>query len=488
LRCRVVGEGGNLGLTQLGRVEAAHAGVRLNTDAIDNSAGVDTSDHEVNIKILLDAAVRDGSLAAGDRTELLESMTNEVARLVLDDNYEQNMLLAVDRAQAADLTSVYLRLMRDLEARGELDRALEYLPSDAELDHLMSLHEGLTSPELSVLMANVKIALTADLLPSQISTQPWFARLLSQYFPGAVVARFGDRLTSHPLANEIVTTMMSNAMVNHGGITYAFRIAEETGASAVEVARAYLVATEVFGLNDLWLRIEGLDDISPTAIQIELMLESRRLLDRATRWVLQTRGRTVDVDADIALFRDDVSRVGTQVGLMLRGGEANRLAAHIDDLVARGAPESLASDVAVLLDVFSLLDIVEIARRGGEDPARVADLYFAVSERFGGDVLLHRISSLSRADRWSALARAALRSDLYTALAALTSRISRATENEHDPVERINEWEASQTEGVARARSTLAEITALESGDIATISVALRAIRALIAQGGTPVS
>ncbi|MSV72469.1 MAG: NAD-glutamate dehydrogenase [Actinobacteria bacterium] len=485
LRCRVVAEGGNLGLTQLGRVEAAQAGVLLNTDAIDNSAGVDTSDHEVNIKVLLDAAVRDGSLAADDRTPLLESMTHDVARLVLADNYQQNLMLAVDEQQVGSMLSVHRRLLQSLEETADLDRILEALPSEVELERRAALGLGLVAPELCVLAAHVKIALTADLLPAGLSREPWFARLLRDYFPEAVVSAFGERLLSHPLSDEIVSTMTSNDMINRGGVSYPFRVAEETGAAAIDIARGFRVATEVFGLHEVWRRIEELDSSAPAQVQADLLLEARRLLDRATRWTLQTRGGAVDVDAEVATFRDEVRRLAPLVPGLLRGAEARRLAARVDALVDAGAPRELATDVAVLLDLFSLLDVIEIARKVGEDPASVTDLYFAVSERFGGDLLLLRITALTRTDRWSSLARAALRSDLYTALAALTSRILRSTPAGLEPAERIDRWEAGQSEGVRRARGTLAEITALDSADIAALSVALRALRALVAQGGS---
>ncbi len=489
LRCRVVGEGGNLGLTQLGRIEAARNGVLLTTDAIDNSAGVDTSDHEVNIKILLDAAVRDGALAVDERTPFLESMTDQVADLVLADNYEQNLVLATDFAQSSDMVSVHRRLLTALEQRGAIDRALEGLPSETELERRVALGQGLVLPELAMLLAHVKIGITADLLPAVMANEPWCGQLLRSYFPTQLAERFADRLGTHPLANEIVTTMVSNSMVNDGGTTYFFRIVEETGATAIEIARAYQVATEAFDLPELWSRIRALDGVAPPAVQTELLLETRRLLDRATRWMLQTRGRTVDVNAEVAILRPELRRLAPMVPGVLRGGEAQRLRLHIERLVAAGSPEPLAADVAVLLDLFSLLDIIDVSRRVGSDPVNVATLYFAVSERFGGDLLLHRITNLPRPDRWATLARASLRSDLYTALAALTARISRATPEGLDPLERIDLWESGQPEGVTRAHGTLSEITALDTADIATLSVALRALRALVAQGGqqTPV-
>ncbi len=483
LRCRVVGEGGNLGLTQLGRIEAARSGVRINTDAIDNSAGVDTSDHEVNIKILLDRVVRDGDLTAKQRNALLAQMTDEVGHLVLRDNYEQNILLGNARVQAHSMLTVHQRFIAALEARGDLDRALEFLPTDAEIDALYAAGDGLSSPEFAVLVAYAKITLTDDLLETTLADEPWFGRVLRGYFPEPVAERYESILDSHPLRRQIITTVVVNDLVNRGGITFAFRAGEETGAGPVEIARAYTVAREVFDLPSFWRRVEALDNQVPTAAQCALFLESRRLLDRATRWVLTARGGTVDVEAEVARFRDTIARLAPQVPDLLVGVEKERLAARTAELVALGAPEDIARESGALLDAFGLLDVVEVAQATGADAEDVAALYFMLSERYEVDRMLTRITRLPRDDRWSALARAALRSDLYSALTGMTRRVLESTRGISEPRERIEAWEAQQAEGLARARATLDEIGALEEFDLATLSVALRTIRTVIAQG-----
>jgi glutamate dehydrogenase len=483
LRCRVLGEGGNLGATQLGRIEAARNGVRLNTDAIDNSAGVDTSDHEVNIKILLEQVVRDGELSGPQRHALLTEMTEEIAGHVLSDNYHQNIALGIARNHAPAMISVHKRLIRTLEAAGELDRAVEFLPTDAEIDRRNAAGEGLTSPELAVLLAYAKITLTADLLETGVADEPWFERALRSYFPAPLVDRYAARLDSHPLRPEIVTCVAVNDMVNHGGITFAFRAMEETGAGPAEVLRAYFVVREVFDLPGFWARVEGLDGTVPTVAQTALNLEARRLLDRATRWLLQSRGGTLDIGSEIDRFRGDAARISPQVPDMLVGVEHDRLLTRAGEMQAIGAPADLAVEAAGLLDVFGVLDCVDVAAATGEDAVQVARLYFALSERYEVDLMLNRITMLPRGDRWSALARAALRSDLYGALVGMTRRIIETVPEQADPVARIQVWESRQAEGLARTRATLDEITNQDKFDLATLSVALRAVRTLVAQG-----
>jgi glutamate dehydrogenase len=482
LRCRVVGEGGNLGFTQLGRIQAAQHGVRINTDAIDNSAGVDTSDHEVNIKILLDQVVRAGDLTTKQRNELLASMTDDVAAHVLRDNYEQNVLLGNARVQSASMLSVHKRFIRDLERRGDLDRALEFLPTDAEIDERRAAGQGLTSPEFSVLVAYSKMTLAEDLLDTNLPDEPWFEQALRSYFPPQVGERHGDRLSGHPLRREIITTTVVNDMVNRGGITYCFRAAEETGATPVEIARAYTVVREVFALEEFWARVEGLDTLVSTAAQTSLYLECRRLLDRAARWLLQSRQSAVDVGAEIEHL-SAVRGLMPLVADMLRGSERERVLKRQADFESMGVPTDLAVDAAAKLDAFSLLEVVEIATATGEDPETVGRLYFALSERFDVDRMLTRITQLPRDDRWSALARMALRWDLYAALAALTRSVQQAAPADADPDRRIETWEAANAEGLARARATLTDIGQAETFDLATLSVALRTVRTLVPAG-----
>ena len=481
LRVLVVGEGGNLGFTQAGRIEAAHAGVRLNTDAIDNSAGVDTSDHEVNIKILLDEVVRAGDLTVLQRDDVLSSMTDEVASLVLQDNYDQNVLLGNARQGAVNLIEVHGRMIRDLESRGILDRALEVLPPDDEIAMRAAAGQGLTSPELAVLAAYAKISLAAD-LGSAAADDPWFADRLVDYFPEHIRAVFADRISAHPLRDGIITTMVVNETINHGGISIVFRACEETGASAREVVRAASAVTAIFGLREFWRKINALDNAAPTQAQGALHLESRRLLDRGLRWFLNARGGTLDVQAEVDRFRPVVQSLSGKVVPALRGVEHDRFEQGVNRFVELGAPVDLAERASSLLDVFALLDITEIADRAGEDPARVLDIYFALSQRYDVDRFLGQITVLTRSDRWTALARQALRSDLYTALAQFTLGVVRDTEASQSTQQRIEQWEAGHAEGLARARATLDQIATQEQADLAMLSVALRVLRTLVSQ------
>jgi glutamate dehydrogenase len=485
IRARVVGEGGNLGATQLGRIEAAHAGVKLNTDAIDNSAGVDTSDHEVNIKILLDQAVTAGSLSVEDRNKQLAVMTDEVGELVLRDNYEQNLILEQARFQAPVMLRVHKRLMQSLESNGHLNRAIEYLPTDSQLDALHAAGQGITSPELSVLMAYVKIDLTRDRASDEIVNEPWCQEILNKYFPSDLRVKYADLMASHPLRKEIISTVMVNDMVNRGGITYAWRAAEESGAGTSEILRAFVVSRDVFGLNQLWSDLENLDGKVSTDCQTELFLESRRLLDRATRWFLQSRGGRLNVEEEIAKFAPIVAKLTNSIPGLLRGVERERAEGIAKKYQAQGVPTELAIRTGSFLDEFSLLDVIEIANRQNSSPEVVAELYFALSERYDIDRMLFHISALARDDRWTAYARSALRSDLYVALAALTSRVVQATKDSDSIDVRISQWEAKFAEGVARTRATLNEIAHSEQNDLATLSVALRAIRTLAGQGAS---
>lgn len=483
LRCKVVGEGGNLGATQLGRIEAARAGVKINTDAIDNSAGVDTSDHEVNIKILLNQVMQATGMNIEDRNTLLSSMTDEVGHLVLEDNYLQNLILEQSRKQAPVMLRVHQRLIQSLESTGLLNRAVEYLPTDQAIDQLHSQGLGLTSPELSVLMAYVKIDLTTALTESTVVDEDWCVPVLKSYFPSALRDKYGDLMLKHPLRREIIATVMTNDMINWGGISFALRANEESGATPPEILRAYVVAREVFGFNKLWQEIQDLDRKISTDGQVALYLETRRLLDRAVRWFLQSRGGTLDVAAEISKFANDVARLTPMVPELLRGAEKKRFDEWVVKFANQGAPEALARQMAALLDVFSLLDVIEISDRHKADKDRVAGLYFALSERYDVDRLLAHITALPRDDRWTAYARSALRSDLYMALAGLTNRVTQGGKLSDQIDTLIEDWENRFTEGVGRTRSTLNEIADSEQTDLATLSVALRAIRTLVGQG-----
>ncbi|MCE1178880.1 MAG: NAD-glutamate dehydrogenase [Micrococcales bacterium] len=484
LRCKVIGEGGNLGASQLGRIEAALHGVRVNTDAIDNSAGVDTSDHEVNIKILLSEMVREGDLTLKQRNALLASMTDEVAAQVLRDNYEQNVLLGNARAQEHDMLAVHQRFMHWLEERGELDRDLEFLPGDALLADREAQGFGLKSPEFSVLVAYAKLVLKADLLASDLPDEPWFHETLAAYFPGPVREQYGDQLQDHPLRREIIVNAVANSIINRGGITFAYRGWEETGAGAVQLARAFLVAREVFGLSRFVGEVEALDNVVSTDTQTELYLEFRRLMDRAVRWLLTSRPARLDIGAEIERYKAVAEHLEQRMPELLTGRENDRLMGRVAQLQEQGVPESLALWAAGLLDIFSALDMVEVCSETGESPEDIAPVYFAVSEQFGIDAMLAKVTELPREDRWDALARGALRDDLYAVLEGLTRSVIDATpDHEGDARERFETWAEANRESLERVREGLEGITRIDSPGIAPLSVALRTLRGVVRTG-----
>ncbi|MFT4219332.1 MAG: NAD-glutamate dehydrogenase [Microbacterium sp.] len=480
LRVRVVGEGGNLGVSQRGRIEAALSGVRINTDAIDNSAGVGTSDREVNIKILLGAVERSGRLDRESRDRLLHSMTDEVAVQVLRDNYEQNVLLGNSRANAAEMLPSHERLMQWLEDRDELDRELEFLPSTAETEALVAEGRGLTRPEFAVLVAYAKLALKADLAATDLADDPWFARTLAEYFPGPIREHYAGDLASHPLRAEIIVNSVVNSMVNRGGITFAYRAADETGASSEDIARAYVAAREIFGLREFVVAVEATDNTVTTGVQTELYLSFRRLLDRATRWFVQHRGETIDIGAEIELFREPVGRLCSDLGALLRGDELQRYEARVHELEAARVPAPLARRGAGLLESLPVIDIVEQSRLRGWDLDEVAAVYFDLSARVHFDELLSGVSALPQDDRWGSMARAAMRDDLYAVMIELTASVLDQT-SAGTAAERIDAWFARGTDSGRRVlEEALDAVCSDVHAGLPTLSVALRRLRSLV--------
>ena len=481
LRVRVVGEGGNLGLTQRGRIEAARSGVRLNTDAVDNSAGVDCSDHEVNIKIMLDRLVARGELGQDARNARLRRMTDDVARLVLRNNDEQNRTLSVESAFAAELLPAHRRFLEVLEGAGAIDRALEALPPAAELDRRVRDGNGLTTPELSVLLAHAKISLRGALLDSDLPDEPWVRAPLCAYFPDELSEGLADRLVEHPLSREIAATVLVNDVVAAGGLTFAFRAAEETGSDAADVVRAYAVTREIFGLAQRVAAVEALDGQVPAAVQARLRNEQQRLLDRAVRWFLQARPEGIDVTREIGRFRPTLAALAPQVPELLRGQDRSAVHVEVDELIAAGVDRDLARQTISLLFVYPMLDVTEVAEATGRPVNQVAATWFAVSDRYGFDRLLTAVSSLSRTDRWETLARAALRDDLYALVRDFTaSVVSDGRSSTLDAPAAVEAWEGERAAAVRRARQTLDELEHAGRADLTALSVALRTLRTVL--------
>ncbi|MEV2242134.1 NAD-glutamate dehydrogenase [Micromonospora sp. NPDC049891] len=477
LRCRVVGEGGNLGFTQHGRIEYAQAGGRMYTDFIDNAAGVDCSDHEVNIKILLNTAVADGELSLPERDELLARMTDEVAELVLRDNYDQARAINNSQAQATSLLPVHRRMITELERAGVLNRSLEALPPDEEL--AVRTESGLTAPEFAVVLAYVKIALEKEILTDGLPDEEWTGEVLVNYFPTPMRERFADRMNRHRLRRDIVTTVLVNEAINRGGISFVFRVVEETAATAADVIRAYVVVREVFGLRQLWDEVEALDNRIDPELQTSVYLDTRRLLDRAVRWLVTNRRSPIDVPAEISRLRDGITRLLPKMETLFYGSERESIVAHIDSLTERGVPRELAERSTRLMYSFGLLDVVETGAATGRDVGEVASVYFVLSDRFRVDSLLSKISLLPREDRWQTLARMALRYDLYAALAALTAEVLDSTPGDLPPQERVQQWEQSNATSIHRAERAMGEFDESRA-DLAALSVLLRQIRTLV--------
>ncbi|HEX6683076.1 MAG TPA: NAD-glutamate dehydrogenase [Candidatus Limnocylindrales bacterium] len=471
LRCKVVGEGGNLGLTQAGRVEFARAGGRIYTDFIDNSAGVDCSDHEVNIKILLDSHVE-------DRDHLLAQMTDEVAALVLEDNYQQATALGTARSQSLSLLPVHRRLITDMVKAGRLDRALEALPSDKELVARGEAGEGLCAPEFAVLLAYGKIALEEEIVHSDLPDEPWTMQTLVGYFP-TPLRHMTQLMAAHPLHREIVTTVLVNEVVNRGGITFVHRAVEETGATAADVLRAFVVVRDVFDLPSLWEAVEATDNLVPTEAQTAIYLKARRLLDRAVRWLLQNRRSPMDVSGEVAKLKPGVTELMPRLEELFLGSERQALVEDREGLVALGVPAELAMHGTHTLYSFGLLDVVEVSLKTGRDVNEVAGVYFVLSEKLGVDELLTKISLLPRNDRWQTLARMALRYDLYAALAALTAEVLAATPADGSATDRVQIWAQHNATAVGQTLRSIGEVEGSRA-DLAALSVLLRQIRTLV--------
>jgi glutamate dehydrogenase len=488
LRVKVVGEGGNLGLTSLGRIEFARAGGKVNTDALDNSAGVDCSDHEVNIKILLDHLVADGRLTGAQRNELLADMTDEVGELVLADNHSQNAVLGISRAHAAPMLSVHARQVVALEKSAGLDRELEALPTSKEFREREKAGEGLSSPELATLLAHVKLSLKRDVLDSNLPDTEAFSSRLPEYFPKPLQERYGDAIAAHPLRREIITTLLVNEMVDGGGISFAYRLAEEISASSTDSVRAFAVVTSVFDLHELWKQIDELGGSVPSSVADELVLESRRALDRAARWMLTNRPQPLAIGAEIARFRPVVAELSASTRGLLRGRAAEGAAEKIDRWIAEGVPEKLAERVGVLLDSFALLDIREIAELAERDagvtaersPWESAELYYTLAEHLDVERMLLAVNELERGNRWHSLARLALRDDFYASLRAITIDVLRTSDPEDAPEEKIVHWESTNESRLARANLSLEQIKSSGRLDLATLSVAARQLRSMV--------
>lgn len=472
LRCRMVAEGGNLGLTQRGRVEYALAGGLINTDAIDNSAGVDCSDHEVNIKILLGEAVGSGELTMAERDELLAAMTDEVADQVLDDNRAQTLALAVARARASAMVNVHARYLRTLESEGWIDRGLEHLPSDKQIAERQAIGGGLAVPEFAVLMAYTKTTNIELVGQSSLPDDPVLRRELAEYFPSLLRARFGHLLDGHRLRREIITTRLCNQMVNMSGITFDHRITEETGIDVVEVTRAWVAARDILDAEAAWDEIESIQSHVRADVQIELLLEVRQMIERTVLWLLRHQRPPIDMAAAVHEFRDPVRRLASGLDDVLSGRMRDLTFAREAGRLAAGVPEGLAQRSSQWPVVHTFLDVVRLASRRGVTPATVARSYWRMFETVDAGWIWDAIGAMPRSDRWQTQARSALRDGLLAVLADLA--------DDALAVGSVDAWAARNERVLARTAGIFAELRRSDALELTALTVALRQLHNLV--------
>jgi glutamate dehydrogenase len=479
LRCKVVVEGGNLGCTQLGRVEYARAGGRINTDAIDNSGGVGTSDHEVNIKILLGLAVSDGELTEKQRNALLAEMTDDVAALVLRDNYFQTQVLSVTGRIAPSLLDAQQRFVQFLEREGRLNRAIEYLPSDEEFAERRAARQGLTSPERAVLLAYSKIWLYDELVASSLPDDPWVASALARYFPAALAERYAAYMDRHPLKREIIATHVTNSMLNRVGSTLVHRLQESTGARPHEIVRAYLLSREVFGFVALWKAIEALDNRVDDALSAAMLIDMSRELERGTTWFLRSRRLGEDMAATIAHFAPRVEALAARLPTLLDAEGRARVGASVAEYVGKGVPEALAARAVTLDALYLTLDIVEVAGATHRPVELVAEIYFELSTRLELPWFRTMIARLPGDAHWQMLARTAMDDDLSGLQRAIAGEVLTGGGDMSTRDDLLASWQERNGRAVERARRLVDELRAAPSADASMLSVALRELRNL---------
>jgi glutamate dehydrogenase len=476
LRCKVVGEGGNLGLTQRGRIEFARLGGRLNTDFIDNSAGVDTSDHEVNIKILLNLAIREGALQEKDRPALLASMSDEVAQMVLRSNYLQTQAITMMETFSPTRLGSKAHFIRVLEEQGVLNRALEFLPDEEQLAERRDRGEGLTRPELSVLLSYSKIQLYQQLLASDVPEDAWLSDEAVNYFPTALRRKYRKYVPQHRLKREIIATQVTNSLVNRMGASFTLRMHEDTGATPGEVARAYTIAREIFRAREFWGRVETLDNKVASELQTEAMLGMWRLLRQATRWLLnlpgKRGGRSLDIRATVERLQPGLAVMEKAIRNALSEEESAALERQMQPLLDGGFGRPLALQTAMLDRLFPALDVVETAARRGSEVGRIAGVFFGLDDAFELTWLRRQVESLDVVGQWHAMSRANLRDELFTQQNRLVERVLQAGARKRDP---LAAWLAAHTERVAAVQKMLQHMQHVEM-DYPTLAVAVRSL------------
>ena len=476
VRAQVIGEGANLGATQLGRIAYAARGGRINTDAVDNSAGVDCSDHEVNIKILLGMVEQSGDMTRKQRDILLAEMTDEVAELVLRDNYRQTLAITMMETQSTPLLDQHARFIRRLEKSGRLDRRLEFLPDEEEIADRRGARRGLLRPELSVLLAYAKLELYDTLLDSDIPDDPLLLGDLKRYFPEPLQARFPGQIEQHRLRREIIATYVVNSMVNRVGASFVSEAQELTGLAAADVARAYAVVRDAFGLRELWTAIDALDYTAPARLQLEMLREIQRLIDRVVMWLLRNEPQPMDISKVNAAYGPGVQALRTKIRDLISAENRAVVDARVKGFESLGAPADLAWTVGSLTQLSPAMDVVTIAKAVDAEPTAAGAVYFELGEALSFDWLRRAAMGLARDNHWVEMATQAIVEDLVACQTAMTKRVFLES-NGAEGSAAVAAWLDAHAQKVGHARDVLAEMRAIGQADLAMLAVAARELK-----------
>ncbi|MFT5542910.1 MAG: glutamate dehydrogenase [Glaciecola sp.] len=479
VRAKIVGEGGNLGLTQLGRIEYATNGGLANTDFIDNVGGVDCSDNEVNIKILLNTLVNAGDLTKKQRNEILYAMTDDVSNIVIQDCYRQTQSISITNLAGVKQLKEQLRFIHGLERDGFLNREMEFIPSDEEISDRVVTGQGLTRPELSVLIAYGKMVLKDQFNIPEITDNPYYNKLLVDAFPPILREKYQVQMQEHPLRSEIIATKLTNELVNDMGLNFVYRLQEETGALIGQVAVAYTVVKGVFNMSSLWESVEALDNKIDAQLQLQMLDSMRRILRRTARWYIRHGGKTTDIEAAINRYKAAFKAVSENLDTLLVAKEYEEIQNETNRLIKAKVPKDIAYKVAGLSNMFSSMDLAQIAEIEKRPVDVVARLYYQLGSRFELHWFLEQINQQSVSNHWQALARASYREELDWQQRSLTTVLMNIEPKEKDADKILNEWCEANKEALVRWYHMMTEFKTSDNHEFAKFSVALRELMLL---------
>jgi glutamate dehydrogenase len=477
LRCKIVGEGGNLGFTQYGRIEYARKGGRINTDAIDNSAGVDCSDHEVNIKIALHQAINKGQITEEERVAILESMTDNVAELVLKDNRTQTRALTIAQQQGYDILGQQEHFINILEEYGILDRKIECLPSKQQFTQLYTNKKGLTRPELSVLLAYSKNAVYNNLIETNLPEEKYFYDDLLAYFPEQMRERFANILENHPLRREIIATTITNSMINRVDTFYLHLAIESTGHKFCDIARAYTVTRDLFNLRDLWKEINTLDGVIPVKDQVQLYIVIKKFVMRSTNWLLRNYHGKIEIASAIEVYQAKINELYSIIGGCLTGKFKDNHDVEREKLFVLSVPQELACKIAILSPLSSAYNIIEVSNRYKAPVTKVADIYFELGNRFSIDWLRSCANDMVAENNWQKLAIRGYKDELYDVHRRITaSAVDHAMKN-NDSLEK---WHSKNEKHIRLFDRFIEEVKSQETIEYEMIDLSLKKLSVLL--------